>query len=199
MKRIAQTLLWTILLLAKLGVASAAESYSVDTVHSFIGFSVKHMAVASVRGEFRAYTVELMVDEEDLTQSSILLKIDATSIDTRNQRRDDHLRSADFLEVETYPELVFRSKKIEEDGSGRYKATGDLTIRDTTREVVLELEINGPIQDPWGNFRVGAEGGVTIDRQDYGVNFSSVMDNGGLVVSDEVKISFALEASRKAE
>jgi polyisoprenoid-binding protein YceI len=178
--------------------ARAAEKYDVDTVHSHIGFTVKHMAVASVRGDFREYTAELMVDEEDVQNSSLVLKIDAASVDTNNQRRDDHLRSADFFEVETYPEIVFQSKKIVGQGDG-FEVTGDLTIKDVTREITFDLEINGPIKDPWGNHRVGSEGELVIDRQDYGVKFSNIMDNGGLVVANDVKIEFALEASRKLE
>ena len=199
MKRIASTLLLTALLLCTTSVVFAAEEYDIDSGHSFVGFTVKHMGVSSVRGEFKEFTADLQVDGENLLSSTIVLTIQAASIDTRDERRDEHLRSADFFAVETYPEIVFKSKKIEPGDAGQYKATGDLTLKGTTREVVLDLEINGPIKDPWGNYRVGTEGGVTIDRQDYGVNFSRVMDNGGLVVGDDVKISFALEAARKAE
>ena len=199
MKRMTLAALFAVLMLSSSGLAIAAESYSVDSGHSFIGFTVRHMGVSSVRGEFSDYTAELMVDEEDIAKSSLVLRIDAASVDSRDEKRDGHLRSADFFEVETYPEIVFKSKKIEKGEMGRYKATGDLTIKETTQEVVVDLEINGPIKDPFGNHRVGAEGGITIDRQDYGVNFSRVMDNGGLVVGDNVVISFALEASRKPE
>lgn len=199
MKRLSFTILLAVLLLSTTVVAEAAEQFNVDSGHSFVGFTVKHMAVSSVRGEFKEYTAELMVDEENLQNSTIVLKIDAGSIDTRDEKRDGHLRSADFFEVETYPEIVFESKKIEKAEAGRYKATGDLTMKGTTQEVVLDLEINGPIKDPYGNHRVGAEGRVTIDRQDFGVKFSRVLDNGGLVVGDDVQISFSLEASRKPE
>jgi polyisoprenoid-binding protein YceI len=199
MKQPSRFLLLTAMMLTICGVVQAAESYNVDNGHSFVGFTVKHMGVSSVRGEFKDYTAELMVDEEDVTGSSIVLKIDAASIDTRDEKRDEHLRSADFFEVETYPEIVFKSRKIEPGETGRFKATGDLTIKATTHEVVLDLEINGPIKDPWGNHRAGTEGGVTIDRQDYGVKFSRVMDNGGLIVGNDVVISFAIEASRKIE
>ena len=199
MKQPNRVLLLTAMMLTICGVGQAAESYNIDNAHSFVGFTVKHMGVSSVRGEFKDYTAELMVDEEDVTGSSIVLKIDAASIDTRDEKRDEHLRSADFFEVETYPEIVFKSRKIEPGEMGRFKATGDLTIKGTTLEVVLDLEINGPIKDPWGNHRAGAEGGVTIDRHDYGVKFSRVMDNGGLIVGNDVVISFAIEASRKVE
>jgi polyisoprenoid-binding protein YceI len=199
MKRITLVVLLAVLALSTTGVAFAAETYNVDNGHSFVSFTVKHMSVSSVRGEFKDYSADLTVDEADLGNSSINLKIDAASIDTRDEKRDGHLRSADFFEVETYPEIVFKSTKIEKTESGRFWATGDLTIKETTQEVVIDLEINGPIKDPYGNHRVGAEGSVTIDRQEFGVKFSRLMDNGGLVVGDDVQISFSLEASRKAE
>lgn len=181
------------------GEVFASESYKLDSAHSYIGFAVRHMGVANVRGEFRDYSADLTVDEADLARSSIELHIAAASIDTRNERRDDHLRSEDFLGVETYPQIVFKSKEIEKTGEGAFRATGDLTLHGVTKEVVLELEVAGPIKDPFGNMRLGVEGGVTIDRQDYGVKWSKLLDSGGLVVDDNVKISFSLEASRKIE
>ena len=196
MKRTVSRFALVVLALTATTVARAAEKYDIDAAHSHIGFTVKHMAVSSVRGDFKDYTAELMVDEDDVQNSSLLLRIAAASVDTDNQRRDDHLRSADFFEVETYPEIVFQSKKIARQGDG-FQVTGDLTIKDVTREITFDLEINGPIKDPWGNHRVGAEGALVIDRQDYGVKFSNIMDNGGLVVANDVKIAFALEASRK--
>ena len=198
MNRVLLSTALSLLLLSLSTAAGATEKYDVDASHSHIGFTVKHMGVSSVRGEFKEYTAELMVDEENLQNSSIVLKIGAASVDTDNQRRDDHLRSADFFEIETYPEIVFKSRKIAKQGEG-YAVTGDLTIKDVTKEITFDLEINGPIKDPWGNLRVGAEADLVIDRQDYGVKFSNIMDNGGLVVANDVKISFALEASRKLE
>jgi polyisoprenoid-binding protein YceI len=185
------------LMISLTGTAIAGEKYDVDKSHSFIGFTVRHMTVASVRGEFKEYAAELTVDESDLANSSIEVTIEAASIDTDNQQRDDHLRSADFLEVGTYPQIVFESKEIEPAGDGEYRAIGDLTIHGVTREVVLDLEVAGPIQDPYGNLRVGVEGETTINRQDFEVKWSKVMDTGGLVVGDDVKIRFALEAMRK--
>ena len=199
MRKTAIILVVTLLAISLTGIAQAGEKFDVDNVHSHIGFKVRHMGVSSVRGEFKEYTAELMVDESDLTNSSIVLEIDASSIDTDNQRRDDHLRSADFLEVEIYPEIVFKSRKIEKSPNGDYQATGDLTIHGITKEVVLDLQVAGPIKDPNGNHRVGVEGEVTINRQDYDVKFSRLMEGGELVVADDVRISFALEAMRKLE
>lgn len=181
------------------GSALAGESYTLDSAHTYIGFAVRHMGVSNVRGEFREYSAEFTVNEAELAASSIELRIAAKSIDTRNEQRDDHLRSEDFLEVEAHPEIVFKSKKIVKTGDGAFQATGDFTLHGVTKEVVLELEVAGPIKDPFGNMRLGVEGGLTIDRQDYGVRWSKSLDSGGLVVADNVKISFSLEASRKVD
>lgn len=199
MRRLVLLVTVAILAVSLTGVAVAGEKYELDSVHSFIGFSVRHMAVSSVRGEFKEYTVDLTVDESELTNSSIEVTIEAASIDTDNKQRDEHLRSADFLEVESYPQIVFTSKKIERTGDGEYSAIGDLTIHGITKEVTLDLEVAGPITDPYGNLRVGIEGQTTIDRQDFEVKWSKVMDAGGLVVSDDVKITFGVEAMRKPE
>lgn len=179
-------------------VASASQKYDLDQAHSYIGFAVRHMAVSNVRGEFKQYSGNLTVDEADLTESAIELRIDAASIDTDVERRDEHLRSADFLDVENHPEIVFRSTEIEKLAEGEYRASGDLTIRGVTRPVTLDLEVAGPINDPFGNLRLGVDGRVTINRKDFGVSWSQVLDNGGLVVADDVKISFSIEAFRKA-
>ncbi len=176
---------------------AGGEDYNLDAGHSYVGFSVRHMGVSSVRGGFRDFSAQLEVDENDLTQSSIVLEIDASSIDTQDDDRDNHLRSGDFLDADKYPKIAFKSKGIKSLGDGEYEAIGDLSIHGVTKEVVLELEVGGPIQDPWGNMRIGIEGGVTIDRQDYDVNFSKIMDNGGLLVGNDVKIEFGLEAVRK--
>lgn len=187
-----------ILAVAIASVAVAGETYAIDGGHSRIGFSVRHMGVSSVHGEFTEFKADFKVDETDLAQSSIVLEIDAASIDTNDGDRDDHLRSADFLDVEKHPQITFKSTAIDRTGEGAFEATGDLTIHGVTKQVTLPLEVGGPIKDPWGNSRMGIEGSVTIDRQDYDVNFSKVMDNGGLLVGNDVKIDISLEAVRKA-
>ena len=188
-------LIAAVLMTASVGLAG--ESYSVDPAHSSIGFSVRHMGLSSVKGQFNDYSAEFIVDEADLAKSSIVLEIVASSIDTGEEGRDDHLRSDDFLDVENHGQIVFKSKSIKKTGDGEYEAIGDLTLHGVTKEVTLELEVGGPLEDGRGNMRIGIEGDVTIDRQDFGVNFSRVMDNGGLVVGNDVKISFAVEATRK--
>ena len=178
-------------------VSLAGESYSVDPAHSSIGFSVRHMGLSSVRGQFNDFSAEFNVEETDLAMSSIVFEIDASSIDTGEEGRDNHLRSDDFLDVENHGQIVFKSKSIKKTGDSEYEAVGDLTMHGVTKEVTLELEVGGPLADGRGNMRIGVEGEVTIDRQDFDVNFSRLMDNGGLVVGNEVKISFAIEATRK--
>lgn len=177
---------------------AAAEPFTVDTSHSHIEFSVRHLGISNVRGEFKDYNVNLLIDTESLPTSSVELAIAAKSIDTGVDRRDGHLRSSDFLDIDNHPEITFKSKSIRAKGDGEFEVTGDLTIRGVTRQVVMPVTLAGPIKDMGGNARVGIEGSLTINRQDYGVSWNRLLDSGGVVVSDEVKISFELEASHEA-
>jgi polyisoprenoid-binding protein YceI len=195
--------LWTGLTLAALlaagsGAAIAAEQYEIDAGHSRIEFTVRHFGVSSVRGEFTEYESEFTFDEAEPTRSRIELSIRTASIDTRDEQRDNHLRSDDFFNAAEYPEMVFESTSIS-GGDGDYVVTGNLTIRDTTQEVEIPVTLTGPINDPMGMKRMGIEGGVTIDRQDFGMKFSRTMDNGGLLVGNDVKIFFSIEAARPAD
>jgi polyisoprenoid-binding protein YceI len=179
--------------------AQGGEKYGVDPIHSEIGFSVRHFGVSNVRGVFKEYTIDLVVDEDEPIRSTVELTIDADSISTDHEQRDNHLRSADFLDVENHPKIVFKSKRLEHRGGEEYIAVGDLTIRGVTREIDLPFTLVGPILDPLKMKRLGVEGGLTLDRQDYGVSWSRVMDNGGLFVGDDVKISISIEAARRTE
>lgn len=181
---------------ASLALAAAGAqgaTYELDGAHSQAGFTVTHMTVSKVRGSFESVSGAAEVDEENLAGSSIRVTIDAASIDTGVERRDDHLRSADFLDVANHPQITFVSKSMEKVGETDYRVTGDLTIRGTTREVTFPVTVLGPIADPRGGRRIGVEGELTIDRQDYGVSWSRVLDTGGFVVSDEVKIDVTAE------
>lgn len=180
------------------GPTLAAVAYTIDPVHSHLGFSVRHLGVSNVRGEFKEYSATLLVDETNLTQSSVEVRIKASRIFTGDENRDKHLRGPDFFDVDKHPELVFKSKKIEK-RSQDYLVTGDLTIRGVTKEIQMPLAVAGPINDPFGMKRIGVEGSVTINRQDYGINWNRLMDTGGLIVGNEVKIDFSIEATRKAE
>ncbi len=178
--------------------AYGAEAYAIDQTHSSVGFSVKHFGISTVRGRFTEFSGELMIDEENLVNSSVSIEVATASIDTRHEQRDGHLRSADFFDAENHETLTFESTKIEKTGDGEFLVTGKLTIRGMTHEVRMPVTFGGPIAVR-GTLRVGIEGEITIDRQDYGVSFSRVMDTGGLIVGNDVKISFSLEASRPVE
>lgn len=168
------------------------KQFNIDKAHSHIEFEVSHMVISEVNGEFHDYEVNLMFDVNDVTNSSVETRIKVASIDTDQEKRDNHLRSSDFFDAETYPEIVFKSKKIEKSGDG-YVAYGDLTIRGVTKEVAVPFKVKGPIKDSRGNTRIGIEASLTINRQDYGVSWSKTLDGGGLVAGDEVKIGIQAE------
>ncbi len=172
--------------------AGAAQEYSVDNSHTEIGFSVKHMVVATVRGQFTDFSGKVFYDEEDVTRSTVVGVVKTASITTTNEKRDEHLRSADFFDAAQYPEILFKSSRIEKKGDG-HVVYGDLTIRGVTREIALDFVITGTVIDPWGNQRIGLEASGKINRQDFGVSWSKALDAGGLVVSDEVRINILAE------
>ena len=170
----------------------AAQQFDIDTSHSHIGFGVRHLTVSTVRGQFNEFDADLTYDAEAPSNSSVQVTIDAASIDTGEQRRDDHLRSEDFFDVASHPQITFVSTSIAE-AEGGFEVTGDLTIRGTTREVVLPVEVGGPITDSMGRQRLGVSGQLKIDRNDYGVAWSRAMEGGGLVVGNDVKITIEAE------
>ena len=184
-KRLLIPIVLTLVLAPALWADTAA--YKLDPPHSSVGFAVRHLTVSTVRGQFTEFTGDFNVDEKDLTKSSFEVHIKTASINTQNDRRDNHLRSADFFDAANNPEIIFKSKRIEKKGDG-YVAVGDLTIRGVTHEVALPFTLVGPIKGPDGLPRFGVEAGTTINRQDYGVSWNRTLDGGGLFVSDEVKI-----------
>lgn len=184
-----------VLLLAALWINVALgqpKQFNIDKAHSHIGFEVSHMVISEVSGEFHDYEVNLLFDPNDVTKSSVETRIKVASIDTDQEKRDNHLISSDFFDAETYPEIVFKSKKIEKSGDG-YIAYGDLTMRSVTKEVALTFKVKGPIKDPRGNTRIGIEADLTINRQDYSISWSKTLDGGGLVAGNEVKIGIQAE------
>jgi polyisoprenoid-binding protein YceI len=174
------------------------SSWNIDTTHSGINFSIRHMVVSKVRGRFTKYSGVLKLDENDLTQSVVEASIDAASIDTGTAQRDDHLRSADFFDVEKYPELRFRSTRLQRVAEDRYQVTGELTIRDTTREVTLDVEYGGRAKDPWGNDRVGFIARTSLDRKDFGLKWNQALEAGGVLVGDRVEIELEVQAVKAA-
>lgn len=176
---------------------AAAESveWSIDAAHTRIGFSVNHMVVSEVDGEFKKATGKVYLDEADLTKSSVELEIDAASIDTGNADRDAHLRNGDFFEVDKHPTITFKSKQIKKAGKA-YKVTGDLSIRGVTKSVTLDIEITPAVTNPWGKQVRGVKVKGKINRQDFGVAWSTALDKGGLVVDNEVRFNIKVELNK---
>jgi polyisoprenoid-binding protein YceI len=174
----------------------ANEAWQFDTSHSGIHFSVRHMVVAKVRGQFTKWSGTLSLDTDDLTKSSASVKIDAASIDTGEPQRDGHLRSADFLDVEKQPTIDFVSKRVTTSGKEKLSIVGDLTIRGTTREVTLDAEFAGRAKDPWGGERAGFSASTRIDRKDFGLTWNQVLEAGGILVGDHVDITIEVEAKK---
>lgn len=172
-------------------------TYEIDSTHSSVHFSVRHMMLSNVRGEFTKVAGTIRYDPENPASSSVEAKIDVSSINTRDAQRDTHLKSPDFLEAEKYPEITFKSRRVEVQNGGG-KVIGDLTIHGVTREVTLDVE--GPteeLKDPWGFQRVGGSATTKISRKDFGMTWGPALETGGLVVGDEVKITIDIEAVRK--
>ncbi len=170
------------------------NTWNIDITHSGLGFSVRHMVFAKVRGRFAAYQGTLELDPEDLTAAKVEVDIDATSIDTGVGDRDNHLRSADFFDVEQFPTLRFVSTGVEAAGGDRYRITGDLTIRDVTRTVVLDAEYGGQGKDPWGNQRVAFTAKTAVDRRDFGLTWNQVLEAGGVLVGERIDIDIDVQA-----
>ena len=172
-------------------------TWNIDASHSTVGFAIRHMVFSKVRGRFSTYTGALHLDD-DLARSSVEVAIDAASIDTGTAQRDTHLRSPDFFDVEKFPQLRFRSTKVEDAGDGRLRVTGELTIRDVTREVILEAESGGRGKDPWGNERIGFVAKTSIDRKDFGLKWNQLLEAGGVLVGDRVDIELDVQAVQAA-
>jgi len=167
------------------------STWTLDPAHSQIEFAVKHMMVTTVRGQFRKFTVEVDFDEAHPERSSVTANIDASSVDTGMEARDAHLKSADFFETERYPELTFRSTKISKDGEG-YRIAGDLTIKGATHPVTLEAEIGGIVPNMQGGRRAAFNATTRISRKAWGLSWNVALESGGILVSDEIKISIDL-------
>lgn len=173
----------------------AKSNWVMDPVHSELTFKVKHMMITNVKGEFNSFTVE--VDGEDLLKSQIRVKIDASSINTNNHDRDNHLKSADFLDAANHKELTFVSTAIKKLEGERYELKGNLTIRGNTKEVTLNLEYGGSNTDPWGNEKAGMSIEGKLNRMDWGLNWNTALEAGGVLVSEEVRISGEIQFAKQ--
>jgi polyisoprenoid-binding protein YceI len=171
-------------------------TWAIDPAHTHVAFAVKHLMISTVRGRFTGVTGTVHTDEADPSRSDVEIEIDATTIDTREPQRDGHLKSPDFLDVEKFPKLTFRSTRV----SGtleQFKLTGDLTIHGVTKPVTLDVTAEGQAKDPWGGERAGFTATTSLKRSDFGLNWNQVLEAGGLLVGDEVKISIDAELLKK--
>jgi polyisoprenoid-binding protein YceI len=175
-----------------------ADTWQIDPAHTNVEFTVRHMMISNVKGQFEKTSGTITTNGNDPTTAKIDATIDASSINTRVDKRDAHLKSPDFLDVEKFPTITFKSTKIEADGPNKWKVTGDLTLHGVTKPVVVEVESSGaPITDPSGKMRAGASATATISRKDFGIVWNKAMETGGVVVGDEVAISIDVEAIKK--
>ncbi len=186
-------------LLLLLPAAGWGAEYQIDSAHSAAQFAVRHMMVSNVRGEFTKVSGKLNFDPQNLGASSVDAVIDATSISTREPKRDEHLKSADFFDVAKYPTLAFKSKQVYREG-GQLLMKGDLTMHGVTKEIVMSVDGPTPeLKDPYGNLRIGASATSHVNRKDWGLNWNAALEAGGVVVGDEVTITIDMEAVRKPE
>ncbi len=181
-------------------MTTATESrtaWTVDASHSTAEFSVRHLMISTVKGQFGKIEGTVTLDEANPANSEATLTIDATSVDTRSADRDGHLRSADFFDVEQFPNITFKTTKVEPTSSTQARVTGDLTIRGVTKSVIAEVSLEGEGKDPWGNQRRAFRGETKIDRKEWGLLWNNPLENGGVLVSDEVKILVELQTIKQ--
>lgn len=191
----------SIVAVAALAVPSLAlgSTWEIDAGHSTANFTVKHMMVTNVKGEFSNVTGTVVFDEKDLSKSSVNATIDASTIDTRNEKRDGHLKSPDFFDVAKFPTITFKSKKVEKAGDGKYKVTGDLTMHGVTKETVLDVEASfKESKHPFtGAAITGLSASTKVNRKDFGLNWNKALESGGVLVGDDVNVGIELELAKK--
>lgn len=173
--------------------------YQIDIAHSQIQFTVRHMMISKVRGWFEKFEGEVQLDEQNPANTTVNVRIDASSINTRDEKRDGHLRSGDFLDAENHPYLTFTSRRVDVTSADSAKLYGDLTIRGITREVVMDVEYNGSAKSPWGTTSYGFNGRTVINRKDWGLTWNAALETGGVLVGDEITIDIELELVKVAE
>jgi polyisoprenoid-binding protein YceI len=174
-------------------------AWHIDPAHSEIQLSVKHMMITTVRGKFTRFSGTIEADEQNPTAAQVEVQIEAASIDTGNEQRDGHLRSPDFLNADQYPSITFKSTKVERLDEEHGRLHGELTIRDVTRPVVLEVEYAGMAKSPWGTTNAGFSARTTINRKDWGLNWNVALETGGWLVSDEIKVAIDVELVQQPE
>jgi polyisoprenoid-binding protein YceI len=177
-------------------LAAAADTYDIDAYHTMVGFSIRHLVINNVKGVFKEFSGTVEYDGKDLSTFNARGTIKVASVDTAIAGRDEHLRGPDFFDAAKYPDITFAGKRVERQGEG-YALIGDFTMHGVTKEIALPLTVAGPIVDPQGKTRIGLETTLTINRQDYGINWSKTLDNGGLMIGNDVKIEINAEAVKK--
>lgn len=180
------------IVVAAMGSAQA-EKYTIDASHSTVGFKIRHLAISSVPGRFGDFSGTIDFDPAKIAESSAEAAITTKSINTDNQKRDDHLRGEDFFDESKNPTIQFKTTKVEPVSASAFKATGDLTMRGVTKPVTLDVEYTGAATDPWGNKRVGFAASTVLSRKDFGITWNKALDAGGLVLGDEVKVTLEIE------
>jgi polyisoprenoid-binding protein YceI len=174
--------------------AAPQTTWTIDAAHTEVGFEVKHLMISRVRGRFGAVTGTIVLDAADPSRSSVEASIETASVDTRQEQRDAHLRSADFFDVENHPAITFRSRAVEPAGAGRFRVTGDLAIRGVSREVALDVSDDGRGRDPWGGERAAFSASLVIDRRDFGLTWNQALETGGLLVANDIRITLDVQA-----
>jgi len=188
-----------LMLTLALPTLASASTWNIDPDHSQVGFKVRHLMVSNVKGTFEKYTGSVDLNDKDITKSKVTVTIETPSIATGVQKRDEHLKSADFFDVGSYPTMTFVSKKVAKAAKGALKVTGDLTLHGVTKEVVLNVEpISKESKDPWGNTRRGTAATARIDRKDFGLTWNKGLETGGVLVGDEITISLEIEMIKAA-
>jgi len=176
----------------------ATTKWVLDPTHSELGFKIKHLMISNVSGSFKNFNAEVISEGIDFSTAQINLSAEMASISTNNEQRDDHLRNSDFFEVEKYPKLTFKSTRVEKVDSDTYTLHGELTMKGITKPVRLSVEYNGVAKDPWGNEKAGFVVTGKINRSDWGVNFNGVLETGGVMLSEEVKINSEIQLVKQA-
>jgi polyisoprenoid-binding protein YceI len=172
--------------------------WDIDAAHSTAEFSIRHMMITSVKGHFSSMSGTITGDPDDLTSARVHLDIDLATVDTRNNDRDNHLRSADFFDVEKYPSMTFESRSVERTGANTYRVHGDLSLHGVTKPVMVDVTSEGQSKDPWGGTRAGFSATTSVNRKDFGLVWNVALETGGVMVGDQVKVSVELETVKRA-
>lgn len=174
-------------------------AWTIDSSHSAIHFSVRHMMISTVRGEFRNFSGTVNFNQDNPIQSTVEVEVDTASVNTRDEKRDGHLQSADFFDVENYPVATFKSTRAEQTSDTTGKLYGDLTIRDITKPIVLDVEFNGLAKSPWGTTSAGFSATTKLNRKEWGLNWNAALETGGVLVGDDIKVEVEVEIVQQPE